>query len=66
MGHKRKLKLVDGAVPTIFSFSSEPKRRKVTEERLERKERSETVRRLIMESEQSSTNGVGAECLQMI
>ena len=54
MGTKRKRKLMEKAVPTIFSFSIPPKQRKLSAKRSERYEKSETVRKLIMDNEQEN------------
>ena len=50
MGTKDKRKLNDDAVPTKFSFLQPPKRRKMTEERLAKSNKIETINQLLSAS----------------
>ena len=56
MGTKSKRLLKDDAVPTKFSFSSSPKRRKLTEKRVEKIEQRKLVTKLLMDASCSSTS----------
>ena len=51
MGVKQKRQLATNAVPTVFSFTVPQKRRRTTEQRLERAERNETVKRIMIDED---------------
>ena len=51
MGVKQKRQLTTNAVPTVFSFTVPQKRRRTTERRLERAERNETVKRIMIDED---------------
>jgi len=54
MGAKKKRSLAPNAVPTKFSFTTPPKRRKLTEKRIAMAEKSDMVRQLMQDSSNST------------
>jgi len=54
MGTKKKRSLAPNAVPTKFSFTTPPKRRKLTEKRIAMAEKSDMVRQLMQDSSNST------------